>query len=242
MPAFVSLVGAGPGDPDLLTVKAVRALQQAEVILFDALVGAGIQALFPAEAECVYVGKRCGKHSQGQTEINALIIGHALRGKRVVRLKGGDPFIFGRGGEELIEIKKHGIGYEIIPGITAAVGAACYAELPLTHRGVSDEVRIVTGHKFRTEIASLAHCAGTVVLYMGVAQAGEHASQLLAAGARPERPLALVENACLPGQTLSFSTLGEAAVHGLSAKTTGPGLLIIGEVVHLFHPEAQAAT
>jgi len=238
MSGFVSLVGAGPGDPGLLTVKALHAIKSAEVILYDALVSKEIQTLFPPDAEIFYVGKRMGFHSFCQEKIAEQIISHARRGKRVVRLKGGDPFIFGRGGEELVEIKKWALPYEVIPGVSAALGAACSAEIPLTHRGISDDLRVITGHKLMESAKDFAHYSGTLVLYMASSKATEYANLLLKAGAPPERPLALIENACLPAQVISISTLENASTHGLPKKTEGPGLLIVGDVVKIFHSAA----
>ena len=235
---FVHLVGAGPGDPDLLTVKALRAIQRADVVVYDRLVGPAILDLVPLHAERRYVGKTSGAHTLPQAEINALLVTLARSGRRVVRLKGGDPFVFGRGSEEARHLRSHGIGFEVIPGITAASGCAAAAGIPLTHRGLAHGVRFVTGHGQRRDGlaldgAALADPDTTLVVYMGLGNAEEVCRDLIAAGLSPESPAAAVSNGTLPQQRTLLSTLvalpGALAAHAFEA----PVLLIIGKVVSL---------
>jgi uroporphyrin-III C-methyltransferase len=227
---FVSLVGAGPGNPDLLTLRGFKALRQAEVILYDALLDEAFQALFPSEAQAIFVGKRCGDDRGIQNAIHRLLIHHARAGKRVVRLKGGDPFIFGRGGEELLALAAAKIPFEVIPGLSALNGAGAAALIPLTHRGLSREIRIVEGHQLLSEERDwngLAQFEGTLVVFMGKAILQSLAQRLIEHGAPKNRPLALVENASLPNQVITRIRLGEAAIERIGC-TQGPGIAYIG--------------
>jgi uroporphyrin-III C-methyltransferase/precorrin-2 dehydrogenase/sirohydrochlorin ferrochelatase len=233
----VVLVGAGPGDPGLLTLNALRALQQADVILHDRLVSDAVLALARRDAERISVGKAAGAHSVPQSRIHELLVEHAMAGRRVVRLKGGDPFVFGRGGEELEVLARHGIPVEVVPGITAAIGCAAYAGIPLTHRDHAQSVRFVTAHCGESvdtlDWASLAQPRQTVALYMGVAALGRIAAQLLAHGRAATTPVAIVENGSRPDQRVTLTTL--AALDDLSrrADIQSPALLIVGEVAAL---------
>jgi uroporphyrin-III C-methyltransferase/precorrin-2 dehydrogenase/sirohydrochlorin ferrochelatase len=233
----VVLVGAGPGDPGLLTLNALRALQGADVILHDRLVSAAVLSLARRDAERIPVGKAAGAHSVPQSRINELLVEHALAGRRVVRLKGGDPFVFGRGGEELEVLARHGIPFEVVPGITAALGCAAYAGIPLTHRDHAQSVRFVTAHCGESvdtlDWASLAAPRQTLALYMGVAALGRVAERLLAHGRGPATPVAIVENGTREDQRVTLTTL--AALNDVSrrADIQSPALLIVGEVAAL---------
>lgn len=229
----VALVGAGPGDPDLLTIAAQRALMDADIVLYDALVAPEILDRVRRDAERVCVGKRKGRHSIGQNEINALLAEHAALGKKVVRLKAGDPFIFGRGGEEMDYLKQRGIAVYVIPGITAALGCAAAAGIPLTHRDLSHGISLVSGQLKDGEDsfawAGRAVAGETVAVYMGLSQAAGIRDRLIAAGASAALPVVLIENGTRPDQQVSAGTLATlpvlAARHG-----DGPVLLIIGKV------------
>jgi uroporphyrin-III C-methyltransferase/precorrin-2 dehydrogenase/sirohydrochlorin ferrochelatase len=232
----VVLVGAGPGDPDLLTVKAAREIGAAEVIFADRLVGKGVLALAAVGAEIVHVGKSKGEHSVPQDEIHARMIAAAKAGKRVVRLKGGDPFIFGRGGEEVVALRAAGVEVDVVPGISAAMGVAARAQIPLTHRDSAQAVTFVTGHAKLGEEpdldwSALARGNQTVVVYMGVGTAGTIAARLVAAGREPSTPVAVIENGTRAEEIRAFGVLGELSEIIQRAGIQGPALLIIGEVV-----------
>ncbi|WP_233839884.1 siroheme synthase CysG [Dyella sp. 2HG41-7] len=230
----VVLVGAGPGDPGLLTLRALRALNEADVILHDALISEEILDLARRDATRISVGKRGGGTHTPQPSIHALLLEHAKAGRRVVRLKGGDPFVFGRGGEELEFLRTHGIAYEVVPGITAAVACAAYTGVPLTHRDHAHSVRLVTAHCQHSvddlDWAELAREKQTLAIYMGVGQLEKLTQQLIAHGRRAATPFVLVENGSLPQQRTLTGTLGElptlAARHAIGA----PAMLILGEV------------
>ncbi len=234
----VVLVGAGPGDPDLLTVKAARLIGEAEVIFADRLVGKGILALANPAAQIVPVGKSKGEHSVPQDEIHARMIAAARDGKRVVRLKGGDPFIFGRGGEEVEALRAANVDVEVVPGISAALGVAANAQIPLTHRDMAQAVTFVTGHaKLGDEPDldwhALARGNQTVVVYMGVGTAGTIAARLVAAGREASTPVAVIENGTREDEIRAFGMLGELSEIIQRAGIQGPALLIIGEVAAL---------
>ena len=229
----VLLVGAGPGDPDLLTIAAQRALMDADIVLYDALVSPEILDRVRRDAERVPVGKRKGRHSIGQDEINAQLAAHATLGKRVVRLKAGDPFIFGRGGEEMDYLAERGIAVSVIPGITAALGCAAAAGIPLTHRELSHGISLVSGQlkdgEENFEWADRAANGETIVVYMGLTQAANIRDRLIAAGASAALPVALIENGTRADQQVSAGAL--AALPALAAQHgDGPVLLIIGKV------------
>jgi len=237
---FVSLIGAGPGHPDLITVRGLRALEAAEVVLYDALLDPSFLALFPAGALVLSVGKRCGSAGAVQADIHRLMIGHARAGRRVARLKGGDPLIFGRGGEEALALEAAGIPFDVIPGVSALQGAAAGAGFPLTHREVSRRITVLEGHHLPATAEAwraLATGGGTLAVYMGTRTLQALARELLAHGAPPTLPVALVEQAQCPGQTSTFSTLAHAASGALLPATAGPGILFLGESLHhRFHP------
>lgn len=231
----VHIVGAGPGDPDLLTLKALRLLQSADVILHDRLIGAEILALCRREAELFYVGKAKGAHAVAQPEIEQRLIDHARQGKIVVRLKGGDPFIFGRGGEEFDAVKAAGIPVFVTPGVTAATGCAAAAAMPLTHRGLSQAVTFVTGHAMAdgepdldwTALASLGH---TLVVYMGAGKADWIAEKLIEAGRARTTPVAVIEKGTTANEKILKGALSDLGALVHAGDGEGPALLVIGEV------------
>lgn len=230
----VALIGAGPGDPDLLTVKALRLMQDADVVVHDALLGEGILDCVRRDADRIDVGKRKGKHSVRQDEINEILLSHARAGKRVVRLKGGDPFVFGRGGEELSYLRRHGISVEIVPGVTAALGAAASCAIPLTDRRHASSVTFITGHgkdgALDIEPALLAEGRNTIVVYMGVSVAGGIAERAIAAGRAASTPVAVIERATQPDQRVLRGTLASLGTLVEDHAVRGPALLVIGEV------------
>ncbi|KZC17132.1 sirohydrochlorin ferrochelatase [Rhodanobacter sp. FW510-R12] len=233
----VVLVGAGPGDPGLLTLRALRALNEADVILHDRLVSPEVLELARRDAERIEVGKQAGHHHTTQDGIHALLLRHARAGKRVVRLKGGDPFVFGRGGEELEFLRAHDIPYEVVPGITAAVACAAHAGVPLTHRDHAQSVRFVTAHCQSShdslDWAALAQERQTLAVYMGVAGLGELQARLIGHGRAPSTPFALVENGSRPEQRVVTGTLANLAERAVVHGVRSPALLILGEVASL---------
>jgi uroporphyrin-III C-methyltransferase/precorrin-2 dehydrogenase/sirohydrochlorin ferrochelatase len=233
----VTLVGAGPGDPELLTLKALRALQDADVILHDRLVPEGLLDMARRDAARISVGKAAGGIGSSQEEINALLIEHARQGKRVVRLKGGDPFIFGRGGEELQALAEAQISFSVIPGVTAAAGCAAYAGIPLTHRDYAHSVTFVTGHAEKEgrqpDWRALAKPGLTAVFYMGLARVEQIAAQLVAHGAAASTPAAVVAQGTLQNQRVVTGTLATIAEVTAASAIESPALLIVGEVVSL---------
>jgi uroporphyrin-III C-methyltransferase/precorrin-2 dehydrogenase/sirohydrochlorin ferrochelatase len=233
------LIGAGPGDPDLLTLRALQLLQQADVILYDRLVPQAILERARRDARRIYVGKRTGSHT-AQEHINELLVQYARQGLRVARLKGGDPFIFGRGGEEAEILARHAIPFIVVPGITAALGAAASTAIPLTHRDLAQSVTFVTGHAVNGESLDWASLAGphrTTVFYMGLAQLPRIIEKLRAAGAPPGRPVAIIERATLPEQRTVHGTLASIAALTQAAGVAPPALLIVGDVTALPHAE-----
>jgi uroporphyrin-III C-methyltransferase/precorrin-2 dehydrogenase/sirohydrochlorin ferrochelatase len=234
---FVSLVGAGPGNPDLLTLGALRALQRASVILYDHLVAPAIVDLARRDAERIYVGKERDNHALSQQDINALLVRLARQGKRIVRLKGGDPFIFGRGGEEIDLLAAEGVAFEVVPGVTAAAGAAAYAGIPLTHREYADSCVFVTGHLRGGEVQldwrGLVRARQTIAVYMGVGGLERICAGLIAHGLAFDLPAALVEKATLPEQRVIEATLSTLAALARRERVKPPALLIVGEVVRL---------
>lgn len=233
----VALVGVGPGDPDLLTLRALRVMQAADVVVYDRLVGDGILDCVRRDAARIYVGKARGDHAMTQDAINELLVAHARAGRTVVRLKGGDPFIFGRGGEEMVYLRAAGISVEIVPGITAATGCAAAAGLPLTHRDYASGVTFLTGHMREgapdVDWAGLATSRQTLVIYMGVSTAGAIAERLIAHGMAPATPAAVIENGTRPEQVVACGTVAALAEtvarHGIG----GPALIVIGDVAAL---------
>ncbi|THD52265.1 uroporphyrinogen-III C-methyltransferase [Phenylobacterium sp.] len=232
----VWLVGAGPGDPDLLTIKALKVLQKADVLVHDGLVSDEILALAPAAVQRISVAKRKSRHSYSQDEINRMLIAFALEGLTVVRLKGGDPFIFGRGGEELEACRAAGVACHIVPGVTAALAASANAGAPLTHRGSAQALTFVTGHASHgaepdLDWASLARPNQTVVIYMGLSQAAPIAARLMAAGRVGSTPALIVENASRADERRVVTTLSGLAE--AASSLSGPALLIVGEAMAL---------
>src|SRR5579859_4024829 len=232
----VWLVGAGPGDPDLLTIKALKVLQKADVVVHDGLVSDEILELSPGAARRISVAKRKSRHSYSQDEINRMLVAFAFDGLTVVRLKGGDPFIFGRGGEELEACRAADVPCHIVPGVTAALAASANAGAPLTHRGLAQAVTFVTGHASNgaepdLDWASLARPNQTVVIYMGVSQAAPISARLLAAGRAASTPALIVENASRSDERLIVTNLEQLAQS--ASGLTGPALLIVGEAMAL---------
>ena len=232
----VWLVGAGPGDAELLTVKALRAITTADIIFYDYLVSAEIRALFPTNIPAHYVGKAKNQHSIAQEDLNQLLVKQAQLGLTVCRIKGGDPFVFGRGGEELLELRTAGIEAEVIPGITSASGCSTYADIPLTHRGLSQGCTFVTGHAEKSldvNWDALAQLKHTLVFYMGLTRADEISAKLLAGGLAADTPVAIIENGCRKDQRDIISTLSEFPAAVLREQVQSPALIIVGEVVRM---------
>ncbi|MBX9495725.1 uroporphyrinogen-III C-methyltransferase [Yersinia enterocolitica] len=233
----VALVGAGPGDPGLLTLRGLQVIQQADVVLYDHLVSPEVLDLVRRDAQRICVGKRAGAHSVAQEETNQLLVTLAQRGKRVVRLKGGDPFIFGRGGEELQVVARAGIPFHIVPGVTAASGATAYAGIPLTHRDYAQSVTFITGHCRAdgddVDWQALARGRQTLAIYMGTVKAAEISQQLIAHGRASTTPVAVIGRGTRADQQVLTGTLAELELLAHQAPT--PALLVIGEVVDLHH-------
>jgi len=232
----VWLVGAGPGDADLLTIKALRAINSADIIFYDQLVSEEICVLFPKGVPALYVGKVKNNHSVPQEDLNQLLINQAQSGLNVCRIKGGDPFVFGRGGEELLELRKAGIEAEVVPGITSASGCSTYADIPLTHRGIAQGCTFVTGHAEKTldvNWNALAQLNHTLVFYMGLTRASDISEKLLAGGLAADTPVAIIENGCRKNQRDIISDLKNFPETVLREKVQSPALIIVGQVVRM---------
>ena len=228
----VYLIGAGPGDADLITLKAVKALNKADVVLYDYLANEEILAHAPEDAQKIYVGKKAGEHYKTQDEINELIIKQAKEYETVVRLKGGDPFVFGRGGEEILALMENNIKFEVIPGVTSAIGAPTSLGLPVTHRAVATSLTIVTGHEDPTKAESQVHwdyTADTLIILMGIGNIKENTSQIMKYRSA-DTPVCAVESGTLPDENVVFATLGDIS----DKKINTPAILIIGDVVNLY--------
>jgi len=238
-PGSVWLVGAGPGDPGLLSALALHALDRADVVVYDALVDPRILALAPAGAALDYAGKRGGRPSPSQPDISARLIRLAREGRRVLRLKGGDPCVFGRGGEEALALAEAAIPFRIVPGITAGIGGLAYAGIPVTHRDINSAVTFVTGHSSGGAVPNgidweaIARGSPVVVLYMGLRQLGAIAARLIAAGRRVDEPVAIVSRATTPAQRVLVTSLAEAATAAAEAGIEGPTIIAVGEIVRL---------
>lgn len=234
----VYLVGAGPGDPQLLTIKAVRVLKEADVVIYDRLVGEEILCLAPKSAEMIYVGKQTGKHEVPQNKITELIIEKAESGGKIVRLKGGDPFIFGRGGEEAEVLIEKGIKFEVVPGVSSAVVAPAYAGIPLTHRDYAASVAIITGHRAGDaekpiDWVKIANAVDTMVILMGVESLDGIVDKLLKGGVSADKPVAIVESGTYPKQRTLIATLGTITKKAEAEKIKPPAVIVIGEVANL---------
>ncbi|MFL5286918.1 MAG: uroporphyrinogen-III C-methyltransferase [Rhodopila sp.] len=241
-----TLVGAGPGDPDLLTLRAVKAIQRADVILFDALVDPAVLDLARPEVRRIDVGKRCSRHAMNQAAINRLIVQLAQSGAHVVRLKGGDPFVFGRGGEELDSLRAAGVPVEVVPGVTAACAAAASLQIPLTHRNVARSLHFVTGHGSDGAVPAhdwraLAASGGTIAAYMASKTLRSVAASLIEAGMAPSTPAVAVENASRPNEAHVQGTLAELPDLLEDRRLDGPTLVLIGSVVSLSQTLQEAA-
>jgi len=247
------IVGGGPGDPGLVTLRAHAVLGQAQVLLYDALVSDAVVAMAPASCEKVFVGKRRGVYAMPQDEIVARMIGHARAGKRVVRLKGGDPFVYGRGGEEALGLQAAGVAFEVVPGISSALAVPAYAGIPLTHRGASASFTVATGHEdpskphAQIDWQRVADPDATAVFLMGLAELPNICARLIAHGLAPSAPIAVIENGTLPHQRTVTGTLATIAASVTAARLAGPSLIVVGEVVRLrdrvgwFEPHARRA-
>ena len=241
----VWLVGAGPGDPELLTLKAARVLAAADVVVHDHLVAPEILARIPKRAERIYAGKQRGRHTMTQEDINALLVRLARAGKRVVRLKGGDPFVFGRGGEEALALARAGIACEVIPGITAATGVAAAVGIPLTHRELAQACVLVTGSLRKgapdLDWQGLARPGQTIVVYMGLAGLERVSRQLIAHGLSPRTPAAIIQQGTMQGQRVVEGTLAALPRLAAAAKLRAPTLVVIGKVVRLRRELARSS-
>jgi len=244
MPGTVYLVGSGPGDPELLTVKAKRLLEEADVVLHDKLPGPAILESIPAEKR-EDVGKRAGGERTPQSETNARLVELAEEGKDVVRLKGGDPFVFGRGGEEMQYLAEHGVDFEVVPGITSAVAAPAAADIPVTHRDHASSVSFVTGHEnpekdeSAVDWQALADTGGTIVVLMGVGKLPDYTAALRDAGMDPETPVALIEKGTRPGQRVATGTLDTIVDARDEADIEPPAVTVIGGVAGLWAEEHE---
>lgn len=233
----VAIVGAGPGDPDLVTVRALERLRAADVVVYDRLVDRRLLDAAP-RARRIFAGKAPARHSASQDEINALLIEHARRGRRVVRLKGGDPFVFGRGGEEALALVEAGIPFEIVPGVSSAVAAPAFAGIPVTHRGVARSFTVVSGHSCATagrdiDWKALAAAADTLVILMGVERLAAIAAALIAGGRAPSTPAAVVHRAATAAQRTVVAPLDRIAIAVAEAGLDAPATIVIGDVVRL---------
>jgi uroporphyrin-III C-methyltransferase len=237
----VYLIGAGPGDPELLTVRGARLLGRSDAVVYDALTNDALLEQAPPEALRIDVGKRAGGRGPSQDEINRLLVRLAQRSEVVVRLKGGDPCVFGRGGEEAIALGEAGVPFEIVPGITAGLGALAYAGIPVTHRGVASSVTFVTGHEAAdrpdaggaVDWDGVARTGGTVVVYMGLSRIASVAERLIQGGRSPETPAAVIESGTYPEQRTIVGDLATIAELSRAADAGSPALIVVGEVVRL---------
>jgi len=234
----VVLVGAGPGDPGLITRHGLQCLRRAEVVVYDHLAAPELLDEAPVEAERIFAGKQAGGPSMDQEQINALLLDKAGAGRFVVRLKGGDPFVFGRGGEEALALREAGIPFSVVPGVTSAVAAAAYAGIPVTHRGLATSFEVVTGHPARGAVAlvdwkRVANGADTLAVYMGVGRMAEITRMLVDGGRPAEMPAAVVQSGTMPEQVTVTGTLGDIAERAREAGIRPPAVLLVGRVTGL---------
>jgi uroporphyrinogen III methyltransferase/synthase len=234
----VYLVGAGPGDPELLTLRAVELLSKADVVIYDRLVGKSILKFASKKAEKIYVGKKAGKHEVPQDEINESIISAALQGKKVVRLKGGDPFLFGRGGEEAEALAEKNVDFEVVPGVTSAIAAPAYAGIPLTHRNYASSVAIVTGHRAgnagkTVNWAKLVTAVDTIAILMGVESVEAIVAKLIEGGLDPSKPVAIIEQGTTKEQKSLIGKLGTIADEAKKKNVKPPAVIVVGDVAQL---------
>ena len=238
-PGLVSLVGAGPGDPGLMTIKGMRCLAEADVVIYDFLANSVLLEKARPGCEILCAGKQAGRHSMAQEEINALIVEKALEGKRVCRLKGGDPFVFGRGGEEALHLREKGVPFEVVPGVTSAVAVPAYAGIPVTHRGAAASFRVITGHEAPGKQESdlnwdeIAATEGTLVFLMGVRNLPLICERLIAGGRSPETPAAIIARGTGPAQRTVLATLGDIVERMEEAGIKPPAVTVVGEVALL---------
>ncbi|PAJ73022.1 uroporphyrinogen-III C-methyltransferase [Pseudoalteromonas sp. NBT06-2] len=232
----VYLIGAGPGDPELLTLKAYRLLQEADIIFYDSLITDEMLQLIPNKTEKIFVGKRCGKHSMKQQNICDLLVNAGLSGKNIVRLKGGDPSIFGRLAEEADALKTHNIKFAVVPGVTAASGCAAYSGIPLTHREYSQSVRFVTAHLKQDELqadwSNLASSKDTLVFYMGLNRINQISEGLIKFGMQNDMPIAIIDKGATNQQQVIISTLKDITHTMKGLKLLGPALIVVGKVIN----------
>jgi len=234
----VYLVGSGPGDPELLTIKALRLIKEADVIVYDQLPGPEILASLPKSAELIDVGKYAGDHTLSQDEINRLLVDYASQGKMVVRLKGGDPYLFGRGGEEALELREAGIEFEVVPGITSAIAVPACAGIPITHRDNASMVTIITGHEQKKEGSMLdwewlSRSLGTLVILMGVSTLGTYIPELMRYGSDPDTPVAIIERGTRDDQVVTTGSLSTIVNIAKDRGVKAPAIVVIGDVVRL---------
>lgn len=237
MSGKVYLIGGGPGDPELLTVKAVKILRQADAVLYDALVGEELKGLFRADAEVIDVGKRASNHTYPQDEINRMLVELSRKHRIVARLKGGDPYVFGRGGEEAEELVNQGVEVEVVPGITSAIAVPAAAGIPVTHREYASSVTIITGHEdpakgeTALDFRALASMSGTLVILMGVSRLADNVKALLDNGKSPDTPVAIIEKGTTPDQRVTTGTLGDIVDVAAGEDVKAPAVIVIGDVV-----------
>jgi len=234
----VYLVGSGPGDPELLTIKALRLIKEADVIVYDQLPGPEILTSLPKSAELIDVGKYAGDHTLSQDEINRLLVDYASQGKTVVRLKGGDPYLFGRGGEEALELREAGIEFEVVPGITSAIAVPACAGIPITHRDNASMVTIITGHEQQKEGSMLdwewlSQSLGTIVILMGVSTLGTYIPELMRYGSDPDTPVAIIERGTRADQVVTTGSLSTIVDIAKDRGVKAPAIVVIGDVVRL---------
>lgn len=239
MSGTVYLVGAGPGDPGMMTVRGLELLRRAEVVVFDSLVGEEVLREAPSTAEMLDVGKRGGRHKAEQSEINELLLEKAMQGRMVVRLKGGDPFLFGRGGEEAEHLRGHGVEVHVVPGVSASIAVPALAGVPVTHRTLSSSVTIITGHEGEhkeeewLDWAALARGGGTLVIMMGMSNLGRNMARLMAGGVKDHVPVAVIQDGSSPSQRIVISSVGRAEEDCRREGLGAPAVIVVGKVVDL---------